>query len=182
MSRTRKTSFAYCRSTYVITVHKVRQSESDADTQIVDEALEIACRGEAVTEMGQIFISSEPKKQQNLKLRNIGQIANCLDIKCTKNIFSFIHAWGGCDTTSATFNQGKTAILKLVEKGSGNVLDICSVFDTSSSTQVQITEAGINLFIMMYGKKTSYLCVDRKKRANNTTLFKILYLHLKNNI
>ena len=58
------------------------------------------------SEMGQIFIRSEPKKQQNLKLRNIGQIANCLDINVLKYIL-FIHAWGGCDATSATFNQGK---------------------------------------------------------------------------
>ena len=104
---------------------------------------------------------SEPKKQQNLKLRNVGRIANCLERNVLKYLL-FIHAWGGCDTTSATFNQGKTAILKLVEKGSGNVLDICSVFDNSSSTEEEITEAGINLFLIMYGKKTPYLCVTDK--------------------
>ena len=124
--------------------HKVRQSENDADTKIVDEALQIACRGEAVTvvaddtdilvlllhfwnsEMGQIFMRSEPKKQQNMKLRYIGQIANCLE----RNVLKYsllIHAWGNCDTTSATFNQGKTAILKLVEKGSSSVMDMFGI-------------------------------------------------------
>ena len=69
--------------------HTVRQCESDADTKIVDAALKIASLGQIVTvvaddtdililllyfwssEMAAVYMRSEPKKQQNLKLLTI---------------------------------------------------------------------------------------------------------------
>ena len=82
-------------------------------------------------------MKSEPKKYQSMKLVNIKNIAQNLSRNAMKNLL-FIHAWGGCDTTSATFSHGKTAILKFVEKGHLPVLDICSVFDKKGATQEEI--------------------------------------------
>jgi len=36
--------------------------------------------------------------------------------KSSKDHILFLHAFSGCDTTSALFNKGKTATLKLLEK------------------------------------------------------------------
>ena len=98
--------------------------------------------------MGDIFMKSEPKKYQSMKLVNIKTIAQSLDRNVMKNLL-FIHAWGGCDTTSAIFNQGKTAVMKLVKKGDHRVLDICSVSDKKESTKEEIGSTGIKLYITM---------------------------------
>ena len=170
--------------------HTVTQSEEDADTQIVDAAVDISCAGKAVTvvaddtdilvllvyfwnsAMGDIFLMSEPKKYQSMKLVNIKTIAQSLDRNVMKNLL-FIHAWGGCDTTSATFNQGKTAVMKLVKKGDHRVLDICSVIDKKESTQEGIGSAGIKLFITMYGKYSNIVLILKVKSGYRELKYEI---------
>ena len=63
----------------------------------------------------------------------------------------FIHAWGGCDTTSVTFGQGKTAIMKLVEKNNPFIQNICSIFNDPAATREQISTAGRQLAVEIYG-------------------------------
>ena len=53
-----------------------------------------------------------------------------------------IHSFGGCDTTSATFDKGKKSILKLVEKSSVARAQ-CDVFLTPNATDEEIGTAGI---------------------------------------
>ena len=65
-----------------------------------------------------------------------------------------MHAWSGCDTSSAIFNQGRTALLKLVEEGSNNIPLVYSIFDNSLPTQDEIATASINLFVNMVRKQT----------------------------
>ena len=65
-----------------------------------------------------------------------------------------MHAWSGCDTSSAIFNQGRTALLKLVEEGSSNIPLVYSIFDNSLPTQDEIATASINLFVNMVRKQT----------------------------
>lgn len=149
--------------------HDVRQCDNDADTAIVDVALEYACSGKPVTviaedtdilvllvyfwnsEMAEISMRCQSRKGCQLKVYDIARLAQGLDNKVVKNIL-FLHAWGGCDTTSATYNHGKTKILKLIEKGKNDVLEICNVFDSTNSTQDDIGKAGVQLFGIMYGK------------------------------
>ena len=77
-------------------------------------------------------------------------MAKKLNENIVKHIL-FIHAWSGCDTTSAIFNQGKNKIMKFVESGDDNIISICSVFDRENATQDEIGEAGIKLFAIMNG-------------------------------
>ena len=49
------------------------------------------------------------------------------------------------------FNQGKTAILNLIEKENRQVLEICDIFGNPTATQEDIGKAGIRLFTVMYG-------------------------------
>ena len=58
----------------------------------------------------------------------------------------FIHAWSGCDTTSATFGQGKTTLLKKI-KESQEMQQISTLMSDSNAMTEDIGSAGIRLFV-----------------------------------
>ncbi len=62
----------------------------------------------------------------------------------------FLHAWSGCDTTSATFGQGKTAILKKL-KQSVEIQNISIILNDIEATPDTVGTAGCQLFVLMYG-------------------------------
>ena len=64
----------------------------------------------------------------------------------------FIHAFGGCDTTSAIHDKGKGAILCLVQK-SKKPQQLSAVFNKRLASQAEIGSAAINFFIPLYGGK-----------------------------
>ena len=64
----------------------------------------------------------------------------------------FVHAWSGCDTTSATFGQGKTGLLKKL-KESPDIQHISSLMIDSTASTEEIGVAGIRLFVHLYGAK-----------------------------
>ena len=66
--------------------------------------------------LGDLFLRHKARKsfKKDLKIISIKNVASNLLIHIKENLL-FIHAWGGCDTTSALFGQGKTAVLKFVE-------------------------------------------------------------------
>ena len=66
----------------------------------------------------------------------------------------FIHAWSGCDTTSATFGQGKTFLPKnFMAKGFYKLQHISSIFSESQITPEDVGKAGSNGFVNLYGDK-----------------------------
>ena len=67
-----------------------------------------------------------------------------------KELLLFIHAFGGCDTTSAIHEKSKGSIVKMVEK-SPDAMEIGNVFLNEESTQDQVGEAGMKAFIKLYG-------------------------------
>ena len=103
----------------------VYNSTGDADIMIVKCALDFAAQGNEVTvvaddtdilvlliyhwkiNMATVYFKSETKKTM-WKVQDL--IANAGEL-LTSHIL-FIHAWSGCDTTSTTFGQGKTFLLK----------------------------------------------------------------------
>ena len=64
----------------------------------------------------------------------------------------FVHAWSGCDTTSATFGQGKTTLLKKM-KDSSELQQILYLMHSADASPEDIGKAGIQAFIIMYGGK-----------------------------
>ena len=80
---------------------------------------------------------------------NISELAKCLTGLC--NYLTFIHAFEGCDTTSATFGVGKMMIMEYVEKNK-IARQGASVFLSSESTQENVSA---KLFVMRYGGKTT---------------------------
>lgn len=103
--------------------HDIRNSDGDADTLIVSTALEYASKGKEVVvvasdtdilvllmfhwEVGMdIFMYAETgKRNTGQKEWNIEDLVLSAGEKVTRNIL-FIHAWTGCDTTSAIYRQG----------------------------------------------------------------------------
>ena len=64
----------------------------------------------------------------------------------------FIHAFGGCDTTSSIFEKGKGAVLKLLEK-SESLQQQVEVFGMPHASEEEIGKLGVQTFILLYGGK-----------------------------
>ena len=149
----------------------VHNSTGDADTMIVACALQMAMGGKEVnvvaddtdvlillmhhwTEtMADVYFLSEPKKSQKKGLQ-VWRICDLI-AKAGKLVTShllFIHAWSGCDTTSATFGQGKTNLMKKIQ-ASEEVQQISLLMGDSHMTAEEIGNAGVRLFIILFGGK-----------------------------
>ena len=113
----------------------VKQSEYDANTSTVKAALDhsLAHSGYVTTvvaddtdtlvlllhhyrstDIANIFLLSEAAKRQGIKFINVRCLVNLLGQTLVSNLL-FIHAWSGCGTTAAAFNQRKAAILRKLE-------------------------------------------------------------------
>ncbi|XP_066928663.1 uncharacterized protein [Clytia hemisphaerica] len=107
--------------------HTVKVCRGDADALIVKDALECAERKDVVvvaddTDVAVMLLYHWKENlhdiyllQENTgKCWSIKQSSN--KIKDIKDHLLFIHAWSGCDSTSAIYNKGKTSFLNLVRK------------------------------------------------------------------
>ena len=101
--------------------------------------------------MADIFLRSEAKKKENnfVPLYSIRDISASLGANL-KSLILFVHAWTGCDTTSAIYGLGKTSILNKLKK-SERLQEKASIFGRDDATQSQISEAGLALFVAIYG-------------------------------
>ena len=146
----------------------VHTSRGYADTLIVTKALSYAAQGKEVNvvvddtdilvllmyhwteSMADVYFSSEAKKKKSQvwKVRDLVFKAEKL---ITSNLL-FVHAWSGCDTTSATYGHGKASLLKKV-KESEEVRQISLTMSDANVTAQQIGKVGIRLFAITYGGK-----------------------------
>ena len=69
------------------------------------------------------------------------------------------HLFGGCDTKSAIYNIGKSAILNLIQT-SKEARDLADVFMDPASSQLEIGQAGVGLFVLLYKGRTSDTLAD----------------------
>ena len=150
--------------------HLVHQSEIDADILITSTTLTIA-RTEPVTvvaddtdillhhyddSLHDVFFRSEAKKgNRPVKLRycNIKDMVGRISPTIKKYIL-FTHAWGGCDTTSSQYRQGKTSFIKILEHSMG-AMQLCDTFYSPSVSQDDINDAGLQLFVLFLSQKLS---------------------------
>ena len=113
--------------------HVVHNGTGDADTMIVACDLEFVIRGrevDVVADDTSVFVSDLPleaeygryrlsvrckeDRKKDLMVWKRCDIANQAGKEVTSQIL-FIHAWGVCNTTSATFEKGKTVLLKKIK-------------------------------------------------------------------
>ena len=99
--------------------------------------------------MGNIIMRTEAMKKHKAIEREIGVIAEC--IGDVRKYLTFVHAFGGCDTTSAVYGQSKLLILKLLEKS--KVAREEAVFFQKDISPEAVCEAGRKIFVMLYGGK-----------------------------
>lgn len=104
-------------------------------------------------DMADIYFQSEAKKSRKKgliawKIRDL--VSKTGEVVTTHLLF--IHAWSGCDTTSATFGQGKTSLLKKM-KESKELQQISVLMSDPDVTAEQVAKAGIRLIVVMYGGK-----------------------------
>ena len=149
--------------------HDVHQASNDADTLIASKALELASSGRLVSviaddtdilvllihhyqpNMADIHFVSELRNKKETKVYSINNLVKAVGYCVAKHI-PFIHAWSGCDTTSATFGHGKTNLLKKLKR-CPEVREIGDTFYCQRSSQEEIMKAGNRLFVLMYGGK-----------------------------
>ena len=105
-----------------------------------------------------VFFRSEAKKgKRPVKLRyyNIKDMVGLIRPTIKKYIL-FIHAWGGCNTTSTQYRQGKTSFIKILEQSMG-AMQLCDTFYSSSVSQDDISDAGLRLFVLFLVKNYLFL-------------------------
>lgn len=109
-------------------------------------------------ELGNIYLRSENSLSRNNKNLSCNADVKQFCIKSTKKALEpavaenllAIHAWTGCDTTSAIFNIGKTSILKKIIT-SKELQSACQVMADISATQLSTHNAGRDIFKILYG-------------------------------
>ena len=153
--------------------HTVRQTTGDADTMIVKAAIDVASEGRSVsvyandtdvlvmliyhwmTDMGLIVAKSDfmRKGYKVWKQLNIMEAASALD-KPVRELLPFLHAFGGCDTTSSTHDKGKSSVVKIIRKNE-SLQEKARTFMKSNATTEEIQRAGVDIFVALYGGKVS---------------------------
>lgn len=142
-------------------------SDGDADTLLVSVALNYCANGQSVvvvgedtdifimlihhwsTDMAELHFRKEGKSSQK-RLTEIYSIRQAYEVisPVVRDNILFIHAWSGCDTTSSTFGQGKTHLLKSLVK-STKLQNLACKFGMAKTPE-EISPLGISI--------CSYLC------------------------
>ena len=169
-----KSQFINLLSIYLIeSGFDVHQSSSDADTNIVKAALEIASSGNLVIviadetgvlvlllhhfndDMSDVFVYSEASRRSKVgpKVFSIRTLKSNM-IPIVLRSLLFLHAWSGCDTTSAIFGYGKASILKKFTS-SEKFQNLSKVFYLHDAGHILISHAGIQIFSILYSGKVA---------------------------
>jgi len=111
-------------------------------------------------EMGDLIIRSDNTRKGRNYMKQL-EIEKALSKtnNTIKPYLLLIHAFGGCDTTSAIHNKGKSAILNLIQT-SKEARDLGDVFMDPASSQLQIGQAGKRLFVLLYKGRASDTLAD----------------------
>lgn len=143
---------------------KVKQSTGDADTEIVNAAIEHPYETTIITQDTDILvltIALSPSDKNTYVFRpKIGRskpkLYSAHDMqKQHSNIRNYIliaHAFSGCDTTSAIFGKGKKQLLRLFESERG-LQQSALTFSCNKSTHADVSRAGEIIFMYLYGSK-----------------------------
>lgn len=143
----------------------VKQSEEDADVLIIKTAIELTKENNITIIVGEdtdllviftqlayplglnnIYFNIPSKSNVPEKIFSIDSFKpQCKDLVC------FLHAFCGCDTTSAFYQIGKNKIVSIIENDC-NLQNLARSFNTSS-TETVIAENTEKIILALYGKK-----------------------------
>ncbi len=75
------------------------------------------------------------------------------------DLILLVHAWGGCDTTSATYGKGKMKIMQTLK--SKSLQETVSCFGNVEATQEDIGRAGNSVMLSIFNGKRETLTALR---------------------
>lgn len=76
---------------------------------------------------------------------------NCLQYTSLKNIILFAHAFSGCDTTSAFFNQGKNNFFQILNNNP-QLREDAEVFNLPNANRGTLFEIACSMVLRLYAK------------------------------
>lgn len=145
---------------------ETKQAPEDADCLIVRTALEKSEDYQHVIIVGEdvdllVLLNGLGASRQNVLLQKSDRSGTgCKqftatsfirgDLSLPPGIELFLHAFSGCDTTSAIFGQGKTKLLSVLSK-QPDLLDAATTFLNNNATPEEIASAGNKYFVALYG-------------------------------
>jgi cellobiose-specific phosphotransferase system component IIA len=151
---------------------QTRQSQGDANTDVAAAAaVEIAGQGSPVVvyaedtdilalllyhwqpSMSPVFLKSDGKAKTPGKCIDIGILQNRIGLDACRQIL-VLHAFGGCDTTSAIFMHGKGKLFMQVSQNK-QMSEFVRVMQHPNSAKVQVCRAGVALMVAVYGGKSA---------------------------
>lgn len=141
----------------------VKQAQDDADVLIIETALECSRTNRTVVvgedvDLLVILVGRAPINEEIFFLKpGKGKVQRKLYSSRSFNKYEdirdnllFLHAFTGCDTTSALFHKGKTAALKLFTKRQ-DLRAAAQIFNHSDASRESVSSDGIRIFLAVYG-------------------------------
>ena len=142
--------------------HRVINCDDDADTIIAATAIEYASSSDVTvvaddTDVILLLVHHFQNSMKNVYFRsdkasktwNVRDIVRHLSPVLKEHIL-FIHAWSGCDTTSAIFGQGKTSFCKKM-KTSAKLQALSKRISDPAAAEDDVIQAGLQVFLHTYG-------------------------------
>ncbi|XP_057656427.1 uncharacterized protein LOC130893976 [Diorhabda carinulata] len=140
-----------------------KQAQEDADTVIVTTAMDLAQQHNCVVIVGEdvnllvIMISRCRDVNSNIYFLKPGKGAvsqlifspDCHPDQSISDNILFLHAMGGCDTTSASFKVGKMRFLQTLKKNPALTKTI-QIFKDPTAHADAVINAGISFFTALY--------------------------------
>jgi hypothetical protein len=140
----------------------VKQTTEDADTLIINTAISISSTFDSVIVVGEdvdlLVLLTALSTRSNIYLLKPGKGKTLQQIYSTQSIIDktaadnilFLHAFSGCDTTSALFNQGKMKCVNVLLKNP-HLKELVQVFKNQDANPEIIAEAGERFLLTLYG-------------------------------
>jgi len=169
----------------------VNQALDDADTLIVNTAIDLSMTNDIVVIVGEdidllIILTGLAATTNNIFFmkpgkgtveRRIYSSDSLQSQKDTKKSILFVHAFCGCDTTSSFFRKGKIQCFKTVEKRS-YLLDSIETFYDPNASKDNVCKAGEMFILALYNaseKETNlnnyrYQCFTKNVSSSKNVL------------
>ena len=159
-------------------------AHNDCDTLIVKKAIELSetMSVEVVAEDTDILVMllhHVTRAPRDILLRTKGDIYSIQDIHDALTereieVVLFIHSFSGCDTVSFIYRQSKVGLIQKLSKDNQEFETVFPVLLSQDALQEEIVDAGLSLFIFIYGDIDVSLHIHRLRRYHKMTAKSVL--------
>lgn len=137
----------------VLQAKKTAQHEQGNVIVVSEDTDVLALLAALSLEEREIFLLNPPSSKKPGVVYSSRSLAS-LNASMQSNIL-VLHAFSGCDTTSACYYRGKVGFCKLFEK-SCELHEYAEKFKDENTTEDELTEAGIFLALALYGAPVNF--------------------------